>query len=276
MRNIFIEGIQGQGKTTLLNRIATAVPDLKVCREGDYSPIDLAWCAWLTEDEYFMVLNKYDEIRTELLQNTVQEANHYIITYTRIITDIPNFHKTMEKYEIYNGNIPLQDFKNIIIARFNHFSQMGYLFECSFFQNIIEELILFYEWGDDKIVAFYQELYKKIKEEDFLLLYLDSDILEENIRLIKRERCDDRGNEVWYLLMQKYLNNSPYGKRHNYSGFEDMLLHFKHRQQLERRIITEIIGENAVILQAKNWTLEDFLDKIHENNELDFRVGSEK
>lgn len=37
MKNVFIEGIQGMGKTTLLNSISAAVPEFYVCREGDYS-----------------------------------------------------------------------------------------------------------------------------------------------------------------------------------------------------------------------------------------------
>lgn len=35
MKNIWIEGIQGMGKSTLLNRIAEKVPALHVCREGE-------------------------------------------------------------------------------------------------------------------------------------------------------------------------------------------------------------------------------------------------
>ena len=38
MKNIYIEGIQGMGKSTLVNRISNAIPELHVCREGDYSP----------------------------------------------------------------------------------------------------------------------------------------------------------------------------------------------------------------------------------------------
>ena len=40
-RNIFIEGIQGMGKSTLLQAIARKAPELQVCREGEYSPVEL-------------------------------------------------------------------------------------------------------------------------------------------------------------------------------------------------------------------------------------------
>lgn len=38
MKNVFVEGIQGMGKSTLVNRLEAAVPELHVYREGDHSP----------------------------------------------------------------------------------------------------------------------------------------------------------------------------------------------------------------------------------------------
>ena len=52
MKNIFVEGIQGSGKSTLINNIVKFNPELHVCREGDYSPIELAWCALMSKKEY--------------------------------------------------------------------------------------------------------------------------------------------------------------------------------------------------------------------------------
>lgn len=257
MKNIFIEGIQGMGKSTLLNSLTAEMPQLHVCREGDYSPIELAWCAWMTKDEYEQMLHHFEPLKEEIEKNTVREQEHFIVSYTKIITDIPNFHKELEKYEIYNGRKLLQDVKHIILSRYRNFSQTGYLFECSFFQNIIEDLILFHQLSDDEIMEFYRELYDVINKESFRLLYLYSDKLEECIQNIKKERCDDQGNEMWYLLMMGYLANSPYGETHKYTVFDDMIAHFRHRQQLELRIIKEIIGNHAMILPAKNWKMED-------------------
>ena len=192
MKNIFIEGIQGMGKSTLLNSIISAVPNLHICREGDYSPVELAWCTWMTKKEYEQVLKHYDSLQNEIKKNTFREQEHFIVTYTKIITDVPDFHKELEKFEIYNGRKPLQDFKEIIFSRYKNFSKTGYLFECSFFQNIIENLILFYQLNDDEIVEFYYELYNKINKEHFLLVYLYSVRLDEIIKVIKKELCDNQ------------------------------------------------------------------------------------
>ena len=59
MKNIFVEGIQGMGKSTLINSISKAVPEYSVCREGDYCHVDLAWCTWMTKDDYDKVLERY-------------------------------------------------------------------------------------------------------------------------------------------------------------------------------------------------------------------------
>lgn len=144
MKNIFVEGIQGSGKSMLINNIVKFNPELHVCREGDYSPIELAWCALMSKKEYEAVLQKYNSIRDEIIKNTVREQENYIITYTKIITDIPGFYKDLENYEVYNGRKTLAELKEIIVTRFKNFTDTGYLFECSFFQNVIEDLILFH------------------------------------------------------------------------------------------------------------------------------------
>ena len=51
-------------------------------------------------------------------QNTIEEQEHYIVSYTKIITDVPGFHKDLEKYEIYNGRKALHELKEIIFSRF--------------------------------------------------------------------------------------------------------------------------------------------------------------
>ena len=43
----------------------------------------------------------------------------------------------------------------------------GYLFEASFFQNIVEDMILFHLRSDEEILAFYQKLCAGIEKENF-------------------------------------------------------------------------------------------------------------
>lgn len=251
MDNIFIEGLQGMGKSTLLSEIARRRPEYRVCREGDYSPVELAWCAWMDEEQYAAALEKYAPIRGEIEAGTFREEDRYIVTYTRILTDIPGFHRDLEQYEIYNGRKTLADLEQIIFTRYKRFHGSGYLFECAFLQNIVEDLILFHQLSDEEILSFYRRLYDVMPREHFSLLYLYSDRIAENIRIIQKERADDQGNPMWYPVMMEYLVNSPYGKAHGYKEFEDLISHLRHRQQVELRIVREILGERARIIPAK-------------------------
>lgn len=42
--NYFIEGLQGAGKSTLVQKFSERLPGYTVFREGDYSPVELTWC----------------------------------------------------------------------------------------------------------------------------------------------------------------------------------------------------------------------------------------
>lgn len=134
-------------------------------------PVELAWCARITEEEYGTILKQYGSIEKEITEHTVREGNHDVVPYTQIITDISGFHKELEQFEIYNGRKTLQELEQIIISRYQQFSGTGYLFECSFFQNIAEELILFHQLSDDEIISFYRRLYNVINKEQFLLYF---------------------------------------------------------------------------------------------------------
>ena len=172
----------------------------------------------------------------------------------------------------------MQEFQEIIFSRQELFQEnfycgqdgnegKGYLFECSFFQNVIETLILYYMLSDEEIVEFYREFYGHVDKEHFRLLYLYSEDLEENIRIVRKERCDGFGNEWWYELLLRYLIHSPYGQEHHYSGFEDMIDHFRHRQDLEMRIIREVVGSKAKVIHSKRYSVEkwDAMDKVAGN-----------
>ena len=62
--NYFIEGLQGSGKSTLVRKLSELHPDHSAICEGDYSPVELAWCAYVDEAKYQEILEKYTAIRS--------------------------------------------------------------------------------------------------------------------------------------------------------------------------------------------------------------------
>jgi len=231
MKNVFVEGLQGMGKSTLVGRLAERVPQLRVCREGDYSPVDLAWCAWMTPAEYEAMLERFGNLTEEIVRNTVREGERLIVTYTKIRTDDHSIYKAFEDFEVYNGRKTLAELKEIIFTRYENYRGTGGLFECAFFQNIIEDLILYHQLSDDDIVAFYHGLWDALDKKNFLLLYLYSDDVESCIETIRKERSDGQGHEIWYEMMLAFLSGCPHGKAHGLKTFEDLVAHLRHRQQ---------------------------------------------
>ena len=59
-----------------MGRLAEMLPGHRVFHEGDYSPVELAWCAYLTEEQYRSILEKYTDIAEELKKNTTIEPDY--------------------------------------------------------------------------------------------------------------------------------------------------------------------------------------------------------
>lgn len=264
--NYFIEGLQGAGKTTFVQRLSDELKDYQVFREGDFSPVELAWCAYVTEEQYNNILMDYPSIVEEIKAKTVIEGALRIICYTQILTDIPDFHKNLEKFEIYNGNLDKEAFEKVIIERFDKWSGEGQIFECSIFQNIIENQMLYFMMTDNEILDFYRRLKNVLADKPYRIVYLDLEDIPGGIDVIRKERSDDAGNELWFPMMLRYLEESPYGRKHKMTGLEGLIGHLEKRRALERRLVDEVFAERAVVVKAKDYVLGEIRDLIEEQS----------
>ena len=64
--NYFVEGLQGSGKSTLVKKLSDIHPKYLAIHEGDYSPVELAWCAYVSMNEYDSILEKYHAIQQKI------------------------------------------------------------------------------------------------------------------------------------------------------------------------------------------------------------------
>ena len=153
----FVEGIQGSGKSTLVKLLSEKCPDHKVLEEGDYSPVELAWCAYMGMEDYRAALEKHTSLRPEIEAKTHFEDDHAVVCYTKIRTDDRNFYQAMEKYEIYNNRVSFERFKDIVLKRYGRWDGAPLITECALFQNIVEDMILFRDMPDEDIIDFYRD-----------------------------------------------------------------------------------------------------------------------
>ena len=214
----------------------------------------------MTKAQYVEALKKYPHVEQEMKQFTKREGDRYIVAYTRILADMREFYEWMESFEIYNGRVPFERFHNIIMNRYRALEpDSKNLFECSFFQNSMENMMLYYQMPEQDIEDFYREAYEILKPKGIQMLYLKSANIRLNILQIKKERSDENGVELWYPLMLRYLQASPYGKEHGFEGLDDMIAHFERRCALEEKIIREVLKEDCTVLRAKEYRLEEIL-----------------
>ncbi len=263
--NIFIEGIPGSGKTTLLNLLSTEYEQYWVFHEGEVSPVELAWCAYMSEDQYEQVLDQFPETVESVKRVSKKEGDHYIVPYTRIQTGITEFYSRMEQYEIYSGRITVSEFQDIVLRRYKNFVSTGNIFECAFFQNILEELMLYAEYSDEQILCFYQELIEELDLEAFRLIRLDVENIADCIDIIRKERVDDSGKQIWFDLMLQFVCNSPYGKANHVQGMEGIINHFERRIRLENHILNLLPNKCVIRVKSKGYRFEEIVEKITEN-----------
>lgn len=125
--------------------------------------------------------------------------------------------------------------------------------ECSLFQNIVEDMLLFRNASDQEILSFYEEQGKVLADKKLHIMYLASEDVAANINVIRKERSDEHGNEMWFPLVLGYFNESPFAKAHGFFGEDAMIGHFLHRQELELKICREIFPGRYTVLKSKNW-----------------------
>ena len=109
---------------------------------------------------------------------------------------------------------------------------------------------------DEEIIAFYKKIADILAQKQYQILYLDTDDVAGSLEVIRKERVDENGNEIWYQMMLQFLESCPYGKNHGFKDFDDLVAHLEHRKTLEKRILNEVFGEHAVILKSKTYDLE--------------------
>ena len=257
--NLFVEGLQGSGKSTMVQRLSEAYKDYSPVMEGEYSPVELAWCAYVDAETYHGILQKYPAVRSQIVEKTFAEGDKRIICYTKIKTDAPGFYRDLEQYEIYNGRRSFPEFSSIVLNRYKRWRDDKKIYECALLQNTVEDMILYRQASDDEILRFYEQVCAALRDKEYRIIYLETEDIPASIETVKRERLDAQGNERWFSLVCEYFNASPCAKANGLRDFTGFVTHLQHRQALELTICHEFFSEKTVFLKSKK--VESFFSR---------------
>lgn len=276
---IFIEGIPGSGKTTVSGKLKeyyeTKGQKVKLYNEGDLHPIDLAWCALFSKQEYDELLKDYPEHEEIIRKNSLVEEDQVIVAYTKM-----GFHPgenpvmdICEEKEIYQGKVSLEEFKTVHLRRWKAFvdqvdEETLYIMECIYFQNHIVELMGQYDLSDEVIIKYLADLMETVLPLNPKLIYLTQDDMRETINRVAVERLspDHSKWRDWIDIVIEYTDGMPFSKARNQSGLEGTFHFFEHRKTLELKTITlmehQLPALDIVTVNNSDYDVEKVMDRI--------------
>lgn len=259
-RLILVEGIPGSGKSTIADKIRNYIQDKGIkailFSEGDAHPADMAWNACFSMDEYKELLKNNPEYVDVIKKNTQLEDDYAIVAYTKLgLTPQENeLMKYFEDHEVYNARVNLDTFKKLHFKRWQNFCKNTddnsvVIFECSYLQNHINELLGYYEKDVEFIIDYMINLIKTVENLNPKLIYLTQPSVHETIDRVAKERVstDKAKWEDWIDLVIRYIENCPYGKNHDLKGFEGTIEFFDIRKKIELDVIDKLSIDKAII-----------------------------
>lgn len=267
-RLILIEGIPGSGKTTTAKKIKEHCEindiEVKCYQEGDLHPADLAWTSCIPIDDYNNLLVKFPELKG-FDEHTSIEEDYVYIAYTRLgLTPADELVQALEKYELYGGKASFEEFRDIHLKRWKHFAETAegnYVFECTYLQNHVVEMMLTYMLTVEETIQYMVDLLDTVKDLNPLLVYLSAKDVKKTIDHVAELRIspDKSVWKDWIELVIDYIGESNYGKDKEI-GIEECYKFFEDRMKLETEIMEELNIKKLVLQVEQNWdTFEEVL-----------------
>lgn len=250
----FIEGIPGAGKTTLSKNLYAELrcrkEKVKIYRDCEKNPLDLARYAWMTMQEYGDILEGIDsfEIKSEINSLVEIQGNKVLIPYMSLTRSCvtKDLAKKMSSFDVYNGHLSFENFRNLHLKKWKKFadymknSDEIVIFEGVLFQSPLFELIGYFDLNIDTTIAYIADLLETLKAYKTILYYIDVNDVNKILYNICSERVTASGQGHWEQGALRWIHSSPYCQKRNYKGYTGMVKFFEYRKQVDEILIKKL------------------------------------
>lgn len=264
MNKLFIiEGIPGSGKTTIAKKISEYLSNsikTNLYCEGDLHPADLAWCACIPIDSFDEIIGRFQNYKNEINNNMYIENGYAIVAYTQFPIEDKELYKLFESYEVYDNRVSFDLYTRLHLERWQRFSKRAQelqetnVFECSYLQNHVNELMFFHNLSENEINQYLLQLIEPTKNLNPVLFYLDQPDVYGTISRVSNIRTNRDGEKEWMNRVIEFIENCPYGICHNLKGFDGMVKAFEARKQIELSVVNKLPITTYIIRNENyNW-----------------------
>lgn len=272
---IIFEGIPGSGKTTMAKRLYEYLGNQgiksRLYNEGDSDhPVDLAWHAYLTRDEFTELITKYVEQADELCKHSIIEDDYAIVPYKRqgssiYEDDLMNYLETREVCYCNIPTVPIEVFSRIFRKRWERFAQSSDLkdgitiFESALFQHQIHDLMRMYAPETPVIAEHLRALTNEVGDLKPIIFYITQSSVKETLERAWKQRTTPQYNPMASNI--KFVENSQYGKKNKLTGVEGAIKFWEARKGIEFEVMNQLAVESFVIDNSDyNW--DKVFDKV--------------
>lgn len=219
MKNIiFIEGVSGVGKSTMVKKLGETLKNagysVECYYEGDIdNPLDLCWVAYLGLDEFNEMLKMFSFCEKEIKDNIVFQGSYVLVQYKKtnefIFTEeVTKFMKTHEFCFRPSNPVSIKQFTKVFEDRWEEFANRGVfpdycLFDGALVSHMASDLLRNYNASLEQIKKHIKRLQDKINMFNPLVIYLSSDNVEQRLIEARNSRGQMPPSDEQILFWKK-------------------------------------------------------------------------